>query len=220
MGHKEQPEEQPDERIQTAVDIITEAPAEKRDTIINNMLAILLIFAPEYRQSVSIEEVLKNIDILKIYLSEENVIILMESVGYIQNKDTIDLNSTHMEIAGRIDYLYKHFKEDLIIFNMEKAISELDASLRIHNVVYTHHVMPAFINMPVNLMEKMKSINDGDLLVEGTILLSFGRTVFRLAGKGEKIEWQNHELFEKYQHGTFVRIYKKGMTVEVKEVGN
>ena len=217
MGYKEKPE-QTDERIQTAVAIITGAPAEKRHAIITNLLQILLTFSPNYRQSVSIEEIQENMDALKKYLSEENVNILMESVGFIQNKDTIDLDTSHAEITRTIEYLYKHFEEDLVTFDMEAAIARLYASLRIHNVVYTHHVMPAFINMPVNMKKKMETINDGDLLAEGTVLFSFGRTVFRSI---DGIEWQNDELFGKFQLNTFVKIYKKGITVEVKkDAGN
>lgn len=199
-----------DERMQIATAIISSTSAENMGLLIESLVEIIRYFAYGEVKSVDRETIQYCLDSLYIHLNESDAKVLLESVGYVLKEKKLVLNSTPIEIARRLDFLRNFFKEDLLRVEREE-IEALEISIGIRQKV------EVLSGVPCNLHKKMKDLKDGDLLTEGTVLFCFGSVIFRSL---DNTEWKNDNLFGEFPIGTYIRIYKKGVSVEVKKKGN
>lgn len=203
--------------IDVAKGLVLSVPEERREPLLIALSMFLQHFVAYNKEQLNFMDLDVPVDDLRKVLTEEQLVVFLESLGFKMEGEKIQLELPVMQISGMIDELLNEFKNDEAEDKKENQEVLMLAEETNSDML---EIMCRAMNMPKPLIEKMQELKDGELLTEGTVLFKFGSVVFREAGGGVKTEWRNKKIFDGYDIGTYLRIYKTGSGVEVVKAGN
>jgi hypothetical protein len=209
--------EKPGFDIDVAKGLVLSVPEEKREPLLIALSMFLKHFVAYNKEQLNFMDLDVPVDDLRKVLTEEQLVVFLESLGFKMEGEKIQLELPVMQISGMIDELLNEFKNDETEEEDKNQNVLMLAEETNSDVI---EIMCRAMNMPKSLIEKMQELEDGEMLSEGTVLFKFGSVVFRQAGGGIKTEWRNKKLFNGYDIGTYLRIYKRGTGVQIVKAGN